>query len=239
LASGMASRCHRTGSATAAKMERLGIRTGKRRREVSLAFLTEHFRKAGSHFHAIARGEDHRPVLPDRPRKSAGSEAIYPRDLETPDEVEAGRRRGAMLMGGRRCPMASEAPSSPGLTTPGRVRTWPPRRLWPMKSAMRFRDAIGTPTCSTVPLHAWTHGRCAAPPPRSPRRALPQRAHGIRRPRGEGRRAPVGCCARARFPSPAVSQAVEHVGHAQNGLAWRLPHMRAGMSEEPTCAVRP
>jgi DNA polymerase-4 len=71
-------------------MERLGIRTGRDLREKSLAFLQEHFGKAGAHFHAIARGEDDRPVHPDRPRKSAGSETTYPRDLGTAREVEAG-----------------------------------------------------------------------------------------------------------------------------------------------------
>ena len=78
------------GPATGAKMERLGIRTGKDLRERPLAFLQEHFGKAAAHFHAVARGEDHRPVLPDRPRKSAGSETTYPRDLGTTGEVEAG-----------------------------------------------------------------------------------------------------------------------------------------------------
>ena len=55
-----------------------------------MAFLQEHFGKAGAHFHAIARGEDDRPVRPDRPRKSAGSEITYPRDLGDAGEVEAG-----------------------------------------------------------------------------------------------------------------------------------------------------
>ncbi len=82
-------RFHGVGPATAAKMERLGIRTGQDLRDRDLAFLTQHFSKAGAHFHAIARGEDHRPVIPDRPRKSAGSETTYPRDLESPAEVEA------------------------------------------------------------------------------------------------------------------------------------------------------
>jgi DNA polymerase-4 len=82
-------RIHGVGPATAAKMERLGIRTGLDLRERSLAFLTEHFGKAGAHFHAVARGEDHRPVQPDRPRKSAGNETTYARDLETPAEIEA------------------------------------------------------------------------------------------------------------------------------------------------------
>ncbi|CAA9280507.1 MAG: DNA polymerase IV [uncultured Acetobacteraceae bacterium] len=84
------SRFHGVGPATAAKMERLGIRTGRDLRERSLAFLQEHFGKAGAHFHAIARAEDDRPVRPDRPRKSAGSETTYPRDLRGPEEVEAG-----------------------------------------------------------------------------------------------------------------------------------------------------
>jgi len=86
------SRFHGVGPATAAKMERLGIHTCTNLRELSLAFLTEHFGKAGAHFHAIARGEDYRPVVPDRPRKSAGSETTYPRDLKTPAEVEAAIR---------------------------------------------------------------------------------------------------------------------------------------------------
>jgi DNA polymerase-4 len=84
------SRFHGIGPATAARMERLGIRTGGDLRARPLAFLTEQFGKAGAHFHAIARGQDDRPVIPDRPRKSAGSETTYPRDLATPEEVEAG-----------------------------------------------------------------------------------------------------------------------------------------------------
>jgi len=71
------------------KMERLGIHTGRDLRERPLAFLQEHFGKAAAHFHAVARGEDHRPVQPDRPRKSAGSETTYPHDLGDPREVEA------------------------------------------------------------------------------------------------------------------------------------------------------
>jgi DNA polymerase-4 len=51
----------------------------------------EHFGKvAAAHLNAVARGEDDRPVRPDRPRKSAGSETTYPRDLGTAEEVEAG-----------------------------------------------------------------------------------------------------------------------------------------------------
>ena len=85
------SRFHGVGPATAAKMARLGIRTGEDLRARPLAFLREHFGKAAAaHLHAVARGEDDRPVRPDRPRKSAGSETTYPRDLGDPSEVEAG-----------------------------------------------------------------------------------------------------------------------------------------------------
>ena len=49
----------------------------------------QHFGKAGSHFHKIARGIDQRPVVPDRPRKSAGSETTFPRDLADEAEVQA------------------------------------------------------------------------------------------------------------------------------------------------------
>nr|WP_277819240.1 DNA polymerase IV [Pseudoroseomonas vastitatis] len=83
-------RFHGIGPATAARMNSLGIRTGRDLREQGLAFLAAHFGKAGAHFHAISRGEDNRPVVPDRPRKSSGSETTYPRDLASPEEIEAG-----------------------------------------------------------------------------------------------------------------------------------------------------
>lgn len=81
-------RFHGVGPATAARMERLGILTGADLRARSLGFLTQHFGKAGAHFHAIARAEDARPVVPDRPRKSAGSERTYATDLGAPAAVE-------------------------------------------------------------------------------------------------------------------------------------------------------
>jgi DNA polymerase IV len=80
-------RFHGIGPATEARMHRLGIRTGADLRRCTEAFLTGHFGKAGVHFHRIARGIDERPVVPDRPRKSAGSETTFPRDLESESAI--------------------------------------------------------------------------------------------------------------------------------------------------------
>jgi DNA polymerase-4 len=83
-------RFHGVGPVTAAKMERLGIRTGSDLRRQSLAFLQHHFGKSGPWYYAIARGRDDRPVNPDRTRKSSGSETTFASDLTDPDAIEAG-----------------------------------------------------------------------------------------------------------------------------------------------------
>nr|WP_281421365.1 DNA polymerase IV [Hymenobacter profundi] len=72
---------HGIGRVTAARMEQLGIRTGWDLRQQSEAFLRQHFGKAGSHYFAIARAQDHRPVVADRVRKSIGAETTFARDL--------------------------------------------------------------------------------------------------------------------------------------------------------------
>lgn len=73
-------RFHGIGPATAAKMAELGIRTGLDLRNQSLEFLTRMFRKSGGYYYAIARGEDDRPVRPDRERKSYGGENTFEHD---------------------------------------------------------------------------------------------------------------------------------------------------------------
>jgi len=72
---------HGVGPATAARMERLGILTGADLAAKSLPFLREHFGKAGLWYHRIARGIDERPVEPDRPRKSVGTEDTFAVDI--------------------------------------------------------------------------------------------------------------------------------------------------------------
>ena len=82
-------RFHGVGPATAAKMKELGIFTALDLRAKDEAFLLKHFGKAGRHFYSICRGVDHRPVLPNRIRKSVGAENTFSRDLTSLDDIRA------------------------------------------------------------------------------------------------------------------------------------------------------
>jgi DNA polymerase-4 len=74
---------HGVGPATAAKMGRLGIKTGLELRARTLTFLQQHFGKAGPYYYWAARAVDERPVRADRIRKSVGAENTFPADLFT------------------------------------------------------------------------------------------------------------------------------------------------------------
>ncbi|MDQ6703187.1 MAG: DNA polymerase IV [Pseudomonadota bacterium] len=76
---------HGVGTATTAKMNRLGIGTGLDLREQTLPFLQQHFGKPGPYYYWIARGIDDRPVRADRIRKSSGAENTFSTDLFTFD----------------------------------------------------------------------------------------------------------------------------------------------------------
>jgi DNA polymerase-4 len=76
-------RFHGVGPATAAKMARLGIRTGLDLRAQTLASLQQHFGKAGAYYYWAARGVDERPVRANRVRKSVGAENTFAADLLT------------------------------------------------------------------------------------------------------------------------------------------------------------
>jgi DNA polymerase IV len=80
-------RFHGIGPATAARMNQLGIHTGLDLRRQTLAFLKARFGKAGEFYHGAARGEDDRPVLADRQRKSIGAETTFASDLLAWDQV--------------------------------------------------------------------------------------------------------------------------------------------------------
>jgi DNA polymerase IV len=83
---------HGVGPASAAKMGRLGIKTGLDLRAQSLDFLQQHFGKAGSYYYWAARGVDERPVRADRIRKSIGAENTFPTDLFTYDAAREALR---------------------------------------------------------------------------------------------------------------------------------------------------
>ena len=81
---------HGVGPATAEKMHGFSIQTGADLKARSLADLQAKFGKSGAWYYAIARGEDHRPVNPNRVRKSSGSETTFEKDLHEPAPIETG-----------------------------------------------------------------------------------------------------------------------------------------------------
>jgi DNA polymerase IV len=62
-------------------MKNLGILTGVDIRHQTLAFLQNHFGKAGAYYYWISRGVDDRPVRADRVRKSVGAENTLSSDF--------------------------------------------------------------------------------------------------------------------------------------------------------------
>ncbi len=80
-------RFHGVGPVTAERMRGLGIATGADLRARSAEALETAFGKAGGYYFWAARGVDHRPVTPDRVRKSSGSETTFSEDLTTGPEL--------------------------------------------------------------------------------------------------------------------------------------------------------
>jgi DNA polymerase IV len=69
------------GAATATKMKALGIHTGADLKQWSAAELVARFGKVGQFYYQVARGQDDRPVNPNRIRKSIGVEQSFTEDL--------------------------------------------------------------------------------------------------------------------------------------------------------------
>lgn len=78
---------HGIGKVTAAKMRRMGIRTGADLKLRSEMELIQHFGKLGRHYHLISRGVDRREVKPNRPTKSIGSENTFAQDEENEEKM--------------------------------------------------------------------------------------------------------------------------------------------------------
>jgi DNA polymerase-4 len=86
-------RFHGVGPVTAAKMERLDIRTGADLRERSLEYLQAHFGSSASYLFNAARGQDNRPVRAHRAAKSVGAERTFEADLTERDDLLAALER--------------------------------------------------------------------------------------------------------------------------------------------------
>ena len=74
-------RFHGVGPVTAAKMERLGIRSGADLLDKPIAWLRERFGKSADYYARAAAGLDDRPVRADRVRKSVGAERTFSTDI--------------------------------------------------------------------------------------------------------------------------------------------------------------
>ncbi len=69
------------GLVTAAKMKALGIFNGNDLLKLSQFDLYRRFGKMGSYLYQVVRGEDNRPVTPERIRKSSGAERTFTEDI--------------------------------------------------------------------------------------------------------------------------------------------------------------
>jgi DNA polymerase-4 len=71
------------GAVTEQKLEEMGIKTCADLQRLSRPELVTHFGKFGIELYDLCRGIDHRPVEPDRPRKSLSTEETFASDLPT------------------------------------------------------------------------------------------------------------------------------------------------------------
>lgn len=81
------------GKVTAEKMKSIGIHTGKDLKAFSESELIRKFGKSGKFFYHIVRGEDDRPVKPNRIAKSIGIEDTFETDIRDVEEMLKELRR--------------------------------------------------------------------------------------------------------------------------------------------------
>ena len=75
------------GKVTEEKMFSFGIKTGADLKKFKKEKLIQLFGKSGSYFYDIAHGLDHRPVEPNRIRKSIGKETTFSEDINNTDQM--------------------------------------------------------------------------------------------------------------------------------------------------------
>lgn len=80
-------RFHGVGRVTAEKMRGLGIHTGADLKPWTEADLVRQFGKVGRFYYRVVRGQDDRPVNPNRLRKSIGAERSYAPELRTLESI--------------------------------------------------------------------------------------------------------------------------------------------------------
>lgn len=79
---------HGIGKKTAARMHKMGFRTGADLLAISEIELAQRFGKAGRHYYRIVRAQDERPVNPNRIRKSIGAERTFSENISDPKEMK-------------------------------------------------------------------------------------------------------------------------------------------------------
>ncbi len=92
---------HGIGKATEEKMHQMGLYTGADLKALSEPEMVSAFGKPGRFYFRIVRGDDTRPVQPDRIRKSVGAENTYSEDLSKPDEIRGRLSEIAKKVSGR------------------------------------------------------------------------------------------------------------------------------------------
>lgn len=80
-------RFHGIGKVTAERMKKMGIKTGGDLRKLTEIELAQRFGKSGRYYYRIVRAEDHRPVNPNRIRKSIGAERTFFEDVNDTSEM--------------------------------------------------------------------------------------------------------------------------------------------------------
>lgn len=76
------------GKVTAEKMKSLGIVDGKSLKQWTKESLVHHFGKSGGFYYEIVRGNDNRPVNPNRIRKSLGAENTFEHDFHELTDIK-------------------------------------------------------------------------------------------------------------------------------------------------------